>query len=92
MRGACLTKNISNDAKISCGNEKYKPKLYKGICKTTFEKRYANYKKSFKAEKNKNDTNLSTEYWMLANKKRQPRLSCSKTPIQKIVDDPDKIL
>ena len=61
MRGACLTGNVLYyDARISCDDETYKPKLYKGICETTFKKRYANHKKSFNAEKNKNDTKLST--------------------------------
>ena len=52
-------------------------KLYKGICKSTFKKRYANHKKSFNAENNKNDTKLSTEYWKLANNKLHPRISYS---------------
>ena len=38
MRGACLTENALYYAKISCDNEKYKSKLFKGISKTTFEK------------------------------------------------------
>ena len=40
-------------------------------------KNYANHKKSFHAEKSKNDTRLSTEYWKLANKKLHPRISWS---------------
>ena len=51
-------------------------KLYKGICESTFKKRYANHKKSFN-ENNKNDTKLSTEYWKLANNKLHPRISYS---------------
>ena len=31
-------------AKVSCGDKKYKPKLYKEICATTFKKRYSNQK------------------------------------------------
>ena len=92
MRGACLTENVLYYARISCDNETYKSKLYKGICETTFKKRYANHKKSFNAEKNKNDTKLSIEYWKLANKNLHPRISRSKkatihhtTPIQKDV-------
>ena len=46
-------------------------------CETTFKKRYANHKKSFDMEKNKNDTKLSTEYWKLANNKLQPQISWS---------------
>ena len=36
MRGACLTENLLYYARISCDDETYKPKLYKGICETTF--------------------------------------------------------
>ena len=44
--------------------EKY-TKIYKGICETTFKKRYANHKKSFNVPTYKNDTKLSTEYLVL---------------------------
>ena len=77
MRGACLTENIVYYAKISCEDETYKPKLYKGICENTFKKRYANHKKSFNVKKNKNNTKLSTEYWKLANNKLHPQISWS---------------
>ena len=77
MRGACLTENVLYYARISCDNETYKPRLYKGICETTFKKRYVNHKKSFYAENNRNDTKLSTEYWRLANQKLHPRISWS---------------
>ena len=36
MRGACLTENVLYYARISCDDETYKPKLYKGICEITF--------------------------------------------------------
>ena len=62
MRGAYLIENILYYDRISFDDETYKPKLYKGICETTSKKRYANHKKSFNVEKNKNDTKLSTEY------------------------------
>ena len=77
IRGTCLNENILYYAKKSCGNERYKPKLYKGICETAFKKLYANHKKSFNVEKNKNDTKLSTEYWKLPNNKRHPQISWS---------------
>ena len=89
IRGACLSENILFYARISCDDETYKPKLYKGICETTFKKRNANHKKSFNVEKNKNNTKLSTEYWKLANNKLYPRISWSiksnykSTPMQK---------
>ena len=75
MRGACLTENVLYNARISCDDKTCKPKLYKEICETTFKKRYANHKKYFNVEKNKNDTKLSTEYWKLANMKLHPRIS-----------------
>ena len=77
MRGACLSENILFYARTNCDDETYKPKLYKGICETTFKKRYANHKKSFNVEKNKNNTKLSTEYWKLANNKLHTRISLS---------------
>ena len=60
MRGLCLIENLLYYARISCGDETYKSKLYKEICETTFKKRYADHKKPFNAEKNKNSTKLST--------------------------------
>ena len=77
MRGAYLIENILYYARISCDGETYITKLYKRICETTFKKRYANHKKSLIAEKNKNNTKLSTEYWKLANKKPRPLISWS---------------
>ena len=74
---SCVTENVLNYVIISCHDETCKPKLYKGICETTFKKRYAIHKISFNAEKNKNGTKLSTEYWKLANKNLHPRISWS---------------
>ena len=50
-------------------------KRYKGICETTFKKRYANHKKSFNLIKSKNDTTLSIEYWNLKQKQQTPKLT-----------------
>ena len=75
MRGVCLTENVLYYARISCDNETCKADLYKEIWETTFKKCSANHKKSFNVEKNKNDTNLSTKHWELANKKRQLQIS-----------------
>ena len=77
MRGACLTENILYYTRISCDDETNKLKLYKGIWETAFKKRYANHKKSFNVENNKNDTKLSIEYWKLPNNKLHPRISWS---------------
>ena len=77
MKVACLTENVLYYSRISYEDKKYKHKLHKGICETTFKKRYANHKKLFNKEKNKNDTKLSIEYWVLANKKLHPQISWS---------------
>ena len=44
----------------------------KESAKLLLKKRYANHKKSFNEEKSKNNTQLSTEYWTLANKNVHP--------------------
>ena len=80
MREAYLTESILYYAKISFDDEKYKPKLYKGICEELLT-----HKKSFNVEKHKNETKLSTKYWKLANKELHPRIFWSinhTTPIQ----------
>ena len=75
MNGLCLTSSILYQATITSNNTKYKEKRYKGICETTFKKRYANHKKSFNIISYKNDTTLSTEYWTLKDKQQLPRLT-----------------
>ena len=40
-------------------------KYYKGSCETTFEKWFANHKKSLHNEQNKNETEFSKEVWHL---------------------------
>ena len=75
MNGLCLTSSILYQTTIKCSNSKYKQKRYKGICETTFKKRYANHKKSFNLINSKNDTTLSVEYWTLKQKQQVPRLT-----------------
>ena len=36
MNGACLKESLVYYATVSCNDKNYKPKLYKGGCKTTF--------------------------------------------------------
>ena len=74
MNGFCLTKSLLYYATITCDKENY-TKLYKGICETTFKKRYANRKKSFNVPTYKNDTKRSTEYWTLKTKQLNPKVS-----------------
>ena len=47
LNGLCLKSSILYQATIKCSDSKYKQKRYKGVCETTFKKRYANHKKSF---------------------------------------------
>ena len=51
VRRACLPENVLYYTDISCGDENDKPKLYKGICETTFKKHYADHKKNFNMKK-----------------------------------------
>ena len=74
MNGFCLTKSLLYYATITCDKENY-IKLYKGICQTTFKKRYANHKKSFNGPTYKNDTKLSIEYWALKTKQLNLKVS-----------------
>ena len=75
MNGLCLTSSILYQATITCSDSKFKQKRYKGICETTFKKRYANHKNSFNLIKSKNDTTLSTEHWNLKQKQQTPKLT-----------------
>ena len=50
MSGACLKKSLVYYAIIGCKDKKYKPKLYKGSCETSFKKRYSNCKKRFNVQ------------------------------------------
>ena len=63
MKEACLTQNVLYFARISCDDKTYKPKLCKGICKTTFKKRRTNRKKSFNTRRARTTLNclLNTE-------------------------------
>ena len=56
MNGLCLTSTIFYQAAIKCNDGKYKQKIYKKICETTFKKRYANQKSPFELINSKNDT------------------------------------
>ena len=62
MNGVCFS--LVCYATMNCDDKNYKPRLYKGTCKTSFKKCYSNRKKSFNVELciDKHDTKLSTEY------------------------------
>ena len=48
LNNNCLATSIIYEATISSNLEHYIAKKYIGLCETTFKKRYANHKKSFK--------------------------------------------
>ena len=75
MNGDCLKESSVYYATISCNHKTYKPKLYKGSCKTSFKKSYSNHKKSFKVPFYKHYTKLSTEYWNLKMRQLNPQKS-----------------
>ena len=75
MNGLCLTSSTLYQPTIKCSDSKYKQKRYKEICETTFKKRYASQKRSFSLFKFKNQTILSTEYWILKQNQQAPRLT-----------------
>ena len=75
MNGLCLKSSILYQGTTKSSDSKYKQKKYKGICETTFKKRYANHKKSLNLIKSKNDTTLFIEYWTLKQKQQTPRLT-----------------
>ena len=60
MNGDCIKESLVYYATISCNDQNYEPKLYKGSFKTSFKKRYSNHKKSFNVPFYKYDTKLST--------------------------------
>ena len=75
MNGLCLTSSILYQATTTCSDSKYNQNRYKGSCETTFQKRYANHKKSFNLIKSKSDNTLSIEYWNWKQKQQTPKLT-----------------
>ena len=103
MNGLCLTSNVLYQATIKCNDSKYKQKICKRICETSFRKRYANHKKSVNLIKSKNETTLSIlEYWKRLTweikgqyKAYNPTLKKSNLRLNEklaIMDDPGKAL
>ena len=74
MNGACVKESLVYYATISCNDNTYKPKLYKGSCETSFKKRYSNHKKSFYVPLYKHNTKVSTKYWNLKMKQLNPQI------------------
>ena len=70
MNGDCLKESLVYYATINCNDKNYKPKLYKGNCKTSFRKRCSNHKQSFNVP-----FQLSTKYRNLKMKQLYPQIS-----------------
>ena len=75
MNGACLKESLVYSATIRMNDKNHKPKLYKGSCEASFEKRYNNHKKSFNYLLYKDDTKLSIKYLNLRKKPLNLRIS-----------------
>ena len=67
LQEKCLTNNVLYRANISPENQINNNKVYFGVTKTAFKKRYANHVKSFRHEQYQNDTELSVESWKMKN-------------------------
>ena len=55
MENALYTTNTIYKATVLLDKPGYKDKIYKGLAETTFKKRFANHKKSFRYEKYTSD-------------------------------------
>ena len=65
LKGNCLPENILHIAIKKCDKKNYQPKNYKEISENTFEKWYANHKRSFNINIYKNYSQLSVKHWNL---------------------------
>ena len=68
LNGSVLTDNILYQTRITSDKRNYQEKkVYIRLAETTFKKRYSKHRKSFNAEKYKNNTELSTKIWKIKN-------------------------
>ena len=65
LDGACLTRNVLYEAKVSSTLQNYEEKTYIGITEPTFKERYGNHRKSFNNKKYSTETELSKEIWRI---------------------------
>ena len=75
LNGNCLLKNILYITTIKSDKKNYQPKNYKGISENTFNKQYANHKRSFSINRYKNETKLLVEYWNLKAGNSKPKVT-----------------
>ena len=77
LKGNCLTTNCVYKASITSNMPNYHEKIYIGSTATTFKKRFSNHKKSFNAQKYRNETELSKEVWKIKNSNFIPTITWS---------------
>ena len=63
LTNSCQTKCIIYQPNIDCDIAGYKQKCYPSSWETTFKDRFGNHKNSFNHVKDKNDSELSKEFW-----------------------------
>ena len=83
LRYKCLSPGTVYQATVTNNNYDAK-KIYYGLCETIFKERYQNYTSSFRHEKNRNETELSSYIWALKKDKILPSI---KWKILRIVRD-----
>ena len=74
MSGQCLKRDIVYKAEVKTSTT---TKIYYGCCDTTFKKRFANHKKSFKNRKYEKETSLATYIWHLKDQNQQFEIAWS---------------
>ena len=68
LSGECKTTNVLYEAKMTSSIQNYGEKVYRGITKPIFKRRFGNHKKSFHNIKYRNETEHSKEVWKVKNK------------------------
>ena len=71
LNGHCLVESLVYRADVTTGHQD-EHKFYLGLCGNQFKERYGNHLKSFRHERYKNETTLSTYFWDLKAKGRTP--------------------
>ena len=76
LRGQCLTKSLVYRAEIST-DDPNDERFYIGASSSFFKERYANHLNSIRHEKYGNETTLSTYFWNLKAKGKEPNIKWS---------------
>ena len=76
LNGHCLIKSIVYRAEIST-NEQKDTRFYIGSCSSTFKERFSNHLKSIRHERYGKETTLSSYFWRLKAKGKDPTIKWS---------------